>query len=308
MSSFFQGFTAFFRGMGFSISRLGVWYLVPLVLWLLLVVGLSFQISEWLIPYLYRWIEAQTGLNLSGSQSENAWQEILKTGLKWAVIIVVKILLWYAMSRYMKYIVLILLSPLFAYISEKTEEIITGNNYPFNMGQFLKDVLRGMGITLRNMFLETLLILAGGILTFFIPVLSPLVLLALFLVNSYFMAFNFFDYAVERKKMGVSKSVMYMRANRTTLLGSPFWTGYWLPSALLQERFWPIMNCRRAKVLPHLTDSRQTSFIRAVLWPNLCIFAVRGKNYIYNETFSHIDFGFNPCSSGCCTACQCGSV
>ncbi|NBP06000.1 MAG: hypothetical protein EBV15_07240 [Bacteroidetes bacterium] len=219
MSSFFQGFTAFFRGMGFSISRLGVWYLVPLVLWLLLVVGLSFQISDWLIPYLYRWIEAQTGLNLSGSQSENAWQEILKTGLKWAVIIVVKILLWYAMSRYMKYIVLILLSPLFAYISEKTEEIITGNNYPFNMGQFLKDVLRGMGITLRNMFLETLLILAGGILTFFIPVLSPLVLLALFLVNSYFMAFNFFDYAVERKKMGVSKSVMYMRANRTTLLG-----------------------------------------------------------------------------------------
>jgi len=219
MSSFFQGFTAFFRGMGFSISRLGVWYLVPLVLWLLLVVGLSFQISEWLIPYLYRWIEAQTGLNLSGSQSENAWQEILKTGLQWGVIIVVKILLWYVMSRYMKYIVLILLSPLFAYLSERTEEMISGVYYPFNFNQFLKDVLRGIGIALRNMLLETLLIIAGGIVGFFIPLLSPLILVILFLVNSYFMAFNFFDYVVERKKMGVSKSVRYMRSNMATLLG-----------------------------------------------------------------------------------------
>ena len=219
MNSFVQGFTAFFRGMGFSISRLSVWYLVPLVLWLVLVVGLSFQISDWLIPYLYQWIEAQTGLNLFALKSENAWQEMLKTGLQWGVIITVKILLWYVMSRYMKYIVLILLSPLFAYISEKTEEIVTGNNYPFNISQFLKDVLRGMGIAIRNMFLETLLMIAGGILTFFIPVLSPLVLLALFLVNSYFMAFNFFDYAVERKKMGVAKSVRYMRTNRITLLG-----------------------------------------------------------------------------------------
>ena len=219
MNAFFQGFTAFFRGMGFSVSRLGIWYIVPIALWLILILGFSFRLSQWLIPHVYEWIEAQTGLDLNGANGNNEWKELLKTGLQWGVIIVVKVMVWYVMGRYMKYIVLILLSPLFAYISERTEEMISGVSYPFNVNQFLKDVLRGIGITLRNMLLETLLIAAGGIVGFFMPLLSPLILVLLFFVNSYFMAFNFFDYAVERKKMGVSKSVRYMRSNMSTLLG-----------------------------------------------------------------------------------------
>ena len=219
MGAFFAGFTAFFRGMAFSISRFGVWYLVPLVLWLFLVVGLSLQISDWLIPYLYEWIESQTGLDLSATQKVEGWSEILKTALHLGVVIVVKIMLWYVMSRYMKYIVIILLSPLFAYISERTEELITGRTYSFSIVQIFKDAFRGAGIAVRNMLLETLLMIAGGLLSFFVPLLSPLILVALFLVNSYFMAFNFFDYVAERKKMGVARSVRYMRANMSTLLG-----------------------------------------------------------------------------------------
>lgn len=219
MSAFLSGFTAFFRGMAFSISRLGLWYLVPLILWILLVVGFSFQISEWLIPYLYEWIELQTGLDLKSTQEAGGWNEILKAGLQLGVVIVVKIMLWYVMSRYMKYMVIILLSPLFAYISERTEELITGRVYPFNPIQVLKDAMRGAGIAVRNMLLETLLMIAGGFLSFFLPFLSPLILVCLFLVNSYFMAFNFFDYVVERKKMDLSKRVRYMRTNMSMLLG-----------------------------------------------------------------------------------------
>ena len=219
MSAFLAGFVAFFRGMAFSITRLGVWYLVPLIVWLFLVVGLSLQISDWLIPLLYEWIESQTGLDLSDNQKVGGWSEILKTALHLGVVIVVKIMLWYVMSRYMKYIVIIILSPLFAYISERTEELITGKSYPFSFVQILKDALRGAGIAVRNMLLETLLMIAGGIISFFVPLLSPLILVALFLVNSYFMAFNFFDYVAERKKMGVARSVRYMRTNMPTLLG-----------------------------------------------------------------------------------------
>lgn len=128
-------------------------------------------------------------------------------------------MLWYVMSRYMKYIVIIILSPLFAYISERTEALVTGKSYPFSFVQILKDALRGAGIAVRNMLLETLLMIAGVIISFFMPLLSPLILVALFLVNSYFMAFNFFDYVAERKKMGVARSVRYMRTNMPTLLG-----------------------------------------------------------------------------------------
>jgi uncharacterized protein involved in cysteine biosynthesis len=219
MSTFLAGFTAFFRGMAFSITRLGVWYLVPLIIWLFMVVGLSLQISDWLIPHLYNWIELQTGLDLSATTKGGGSEEILKTGLQLGVVIVVKIMLWYVMSRYMKYMVLILLSPLFAYISERTEALVTGKSYPFSFVQMFKDALRGAGIAVRNMLLETLIMVVGGMVSFFLPLLSPVVFLVLFLLNSFFMAFNFFDYVAERKKLGVSASVRYMRANMATLLG-----------------------------------------------------------------------------------------
>jgi CysZ protein len=218
-TGFIAGFTAFFRGIGFSISRFGVWFLILITFWLILVLGLSFQVSDWLTPYLYRFIESQTGLELSANNISEEWQEVLKIRLKLGVAIAVKIMLWYVMSRYMKYMVIILLSPLFAYISEKTESLITGRSYPFSILQIIKDALRGAGIAVRNMLLETVLMIAGGLLSFFLPVLSPFILLILFLVNSYFMAFNFFDYIAERKKMGMSESVSYMRANMSTLLG-----------------------------------------------------------------------------------------
>ena len=205
--------------MAFSISRLGAWYMVPLILWLFLVVGLSLKISDWLLPYLYQWIELHAGLDLTANQNIEEWKEVLKTGLQWGIVIVIKVMLWYVMSRYMKYLVIILLSPLFAYISERTEALITGRSYPFSLFQILKDALRGAGIALRNLLLETLLMVGGGLISFVLPLLSPLILVILFLVNSYFMAFNFFDYVAERKKMGVSASVSYMRANMSTLLG-----------------------------------------------------------------------------------------
>jgi CysZ protein len=119
----------------------------------------------------------------------------------------------------MKYLVLLLLSPMFAYLSQKTDEILTTKKYPFNLLQFLSDIKRGIIITLRNAFLESIIIFLGIILSVFFPLLSPIVLLLLFLLNSYFMAFNFFDYIAERKRLGVNRSIRYMRSNFSTLLG-----------------------------------------------------------------------------------------
>ena len=119
----------------------------------------------------------------------------------------------------MKYLVLILLSPLFAYLSERTEELITGKKYPFEFKQLIKDSMRGAGIALRNLIIETVFIVVCGIASFIFPIISPFTLIFLFLVNSYFMAFNFFDYVAERKRMHISQSIGYMWTNLYTLLG-----------------------------------------------------------------------------------------
>lgn len=219
MQAFTNGFTAFFRGVGFSFKHFRIWYLVPVCLWLLFAGFLTFHLGRILIPYFLELIESSTGLKLSNESASDSFEKFLKIGISWGIILVIKILMWYVISRYMKYFVLVVLSPLFAYLSEKTEEKITGRTYSFKLVQFIKDVIRGIAITLRNMFVESVLIILGSILCFFIPFLSPFVILALFLINCYFMGFNFFDYVVERKKMNISNSVRYMRHNKFTLLG-----------------------------------------------------------------------------------------
>jgi CysZ protein len=219
MHTFFNGFISFFKGIRFSVSHLSIWFLIPLFLWFVLSILLSFQLSNWLITILYDLIKSYTYLDLSVQSSASGWKDILKISFQWSVIIIVKLFIWYLMGRFMKYLILILLSPLFAFISEKTEELVTGKKYKFKFLQFVKDVYRGILITCRNMLLESLLIFIGAIISFFAPVISPFVLIGLFLVNSYFMAFNFFDYIVERRGMNFSKRIQYMRINYLTLLG-----------------------------------------------------------------------------------------
>ena len=54
-----------------------------------------------------------------------------------------------------KYIFLIIGSPVFAYLSEKTEGIIEGKDFPFNLKQLLKDIVRGVKLAFRNVLWQT---------------------------------------------------------------------------------------------------------------------------------------------------------
>lgn len=213
MHPFALGFLAFFKGIRFSMLHFKKWFLVPVFLWLLITIGLSFQLGNFLVPILNEWF------GVTKQHADLTLIEVIKSGLKWGLVLFLQLLFWYVSSRFMKYLVLLLLSPMFAYLSQKTDEILTSKKYPFNLLQFLSDIKRGIIITLRNAFLESIIIFLGIILSVFFPLFSPIVLMLLFLLNSYFMAFNFFDYIAERKGLGVNKSIRYMHSNFSTLLG-----------------------------------------------------------------------------------------
>lgn len=208
------------------------WYLVPLILWLVLVVYLTISLSDIVLPYVNEWLKMIPGFD--AVPDKQSWWATLRgwiaSGISFSVALIIKILLWYLLGRYMKYAVQILLSPLLAYLSELTEEKLTGRTFPFNLPQFVSDVVRGILITLRNLLLETLLVAAGMVLSFFLPVFAPFVAGALFIINCYFMGFNFFDYVTERHRLGIGQSVQYMRRNRLTLIG--FGLAYNLVSAI----------------------------------------------------------------------------
>jgi CysZ protein len=133
-------------------------------------------------------------------------------GLVW---IVLKLVFFFVFATIGGYVVIICLSPVFAILSEKTEEILTGNKYPFDADQIMKDVLRGILIALRNLFIELGYMLLIFILSFFIPVLGGIIgAITLFFIASYFYGFSFIDYTSERRRMSIKQSVQFIRRNK----------------------------------------------------------------------------------------------
>ncbi len=144
--------------------------------------------------------------------------QFLLTGLVWLVF---KLLFFLLFAYLGGYIIIILLSPIFSYLSERTEQLQTGRKYPFNFHQFIRDIIRGVIIALRNLTLELLFTV---ILFFcsFIPVIGWLSPIVLFFVSSYFYGFSFMDYAIERKRLNIHDSVQFTRTNKGMVIANGF--------------------------------------------------------------------------------------
>lgn len=108
-----------------------------------------------------------------------------------------------------------------AILSEKTEEIITGNTYPFEINQFVRDVFRGIIIALRNMFIEFGVIIAS-FFVMWIPIIGWVMPIVLLMFSYYYYGFSMIDYTSERKKMKVKESIKYIRANKGLAIGNGF--------------------------------------------------------------------------------------
>ena len=155
-SGFFKAIGNCFKGFSFIFEK-GLWpYLFyPVLVWLLMWVG-----SIWLFASIAQQIANYFSelLKFENIPDTGAWLSFAKpflTGyfslvLTW----ILKIVFWFVSSTFSKYVVLILLSPLFALLSESVEQKINSNNYPFNTAQLLKDIGRGILMSLRNLFFE----------------------------------------------------------------------------------------------------------------------------------------------------------
>lgn len=142
------------------------------------------------------------------------------------ITIIIQVLFFVVFSIWGGYIVVIIMSPFLAYVSEKTEKILTGNDVPFDMVQFIKDVGRGIILAIRNFFMEIVL----QILVFlcaFVPLLGPLFSLGcgpilLFCISAYYYGFSFMDYTNERRKLTVHQSVNIVKGNKGMAIGHGF--------------------------------------------------------------------------------------
>ena len=120
-----------------------------------------------------------------------------------------------------KYIVMIVASPFMSPLSQKVEERLTGRhtlNRGFNAGKAVRDILRGLRITFRNIFRE-LFFVGLLLLLSFIPVVGIVTTVAIFLVQAFYAGFGNMDYTLERHYL-VSGSVRFVRRNKALAAGN----------------------------------------------------------------------------------------
>jgi CysZ protein len=118
-----------------------------------------------------------------------------------------------------KYLLLTIASPLYAYISEKTENVLTGKEYNFSANQMIKDIIRGVRLSLRNLSRQLIISVLLFILAF-VPIIGIFSTLLLILFDSYFYGFAMLDYNCERKKMNVKESIHFIKSRPGLALGN----------------------------------------------------------------------------------------
>ncbi len=118
-----------------------------------------------------------------------------------------------------KYLFLIIGSPLFAYLSEKTEAILEGTDFPFSFQQLINDSWRGTRLALRNALWQTVYTVALVLLSL-VPVVgwvSPLIALV---VECYYYGFSMLDYSCERNKLSMPESIDFIGKHRGLAIGN----------------------------------------------------------------------------------------
>ena len=223
MDGFGNGFSSFVEAFGFMRRHRMAWmFLVPLVLWAALTFGL-FAALHGPVEDLSAWLAGQLGLQVDAAHDPGWWAAMKRVfnatreALTWLAL---KLLVLYLLLSLNKYLVLILLSPLLAYASERAEEVLTGTEQPFSWAQVLRDALRGALIALRNGLLELVIGLAIGLLSLVMPLFVPLATVALFVVGAYFYGFSAVDYILERRRLRMAASVRAVNAHLGLVLGN----------------------------------------------------------------------------------------
>jgi CysZ protein len=216
--NFGRGFSAYGQAINLIFTK-GLWwfFVFPIALNILFFIGGMMGIGS-LTDFIEGWLTslvAFDGDSFTGAsflEPISGYLSGIVGGLVWVVL---KFAFFFIFATVGGYIVIICLSPVFAILSEKTEEILTGNKYPFNGDQIMRDVVRGVLIAFRNMFIELGYMLIIFILSLFIPVLGGIIgTVILFFIASYFYGFAFIDYTSERRRLSLKQSVQFIRENK----------------------------------------------------------------------------------------------
>ncbi len=250
------GLRGFSRAFGFAL-RNGMWwlFLAPVALWLLFAGGILW-VSTGAVEFVRDLVAGYGDISIP-TEDRSGLAGVWDDAKNWVnsardvlVLVAVKLALWFLFGLVGKYIVLILLSPLLAYASERTEEIVSGRVFPFRLGHLLKDIGRGILMALRNGTLELLINVLVWTGTFFLAPLAPVSAIVVWTVSSWFYGFSMFDYIFERQRMGIGASSHAARSRGGIVLANGMLFNLLMNPPFLHWIFGPLLSAVCFCVVP----------------------------------------------------------
>ncbi|MDX2359961.1 MAG: EI24 domain-containing protein [Crocinitomicaceae bacterium] len=198
--NFFFGIKSYVKAVKFMIEHKLYWYLIIPAILMIVIYQIGAMIQQ---HYVAPDVE---------NMNEIVWHLIY---------VMLEIAIAILLMKFAKYLVVILLSPLISHLSMKTEKILTGNTYPFEFKQLLKDVKRAMRIVVRNLMWEYfffMIILVVSFLGWENPKSSPIFYLT-FVIGFFYYGFAFLDYINERRRLNIDESIVFVRKHRGLAIG-----------------------------------------------------------------------------------------
>ncbi|MGN6542128.1 MAG: EI24 domain-containing protein [Ginsengibacter sp.] len=207
--------SSYFKAHRFIVkNKLWKWILIPGIIYAILFVsGIYFfwESTAFIIDFIF----TKAGLK--------AWLE--RENVRWLNFIfifgqiILQLILMLLYFSWFKYLFLIIGSPLFAYLSEKTEAILLNADYPFSLKRFLSDILRGIHIAVRNLLWQTVYTVSILILGL-IPVLGWIAPLASLFIECFYFGFSMLDYTNERKGLSATASIDFINRHKGLAIGN----------------------------------------------------------------------------------------
>ncbi|MBA4139721.1 MAG: EI24 domain-containing protein [Segetibacter sp.] len=190
------------------------WIIIPGIVYMLL-----FCISMYFFgksaSSVIEYLSIKTGLH--------KWIETMPGSIATFFVTIGAMMLWLILMLFyfslFKYLWFIVGSPIFAYLSEKTEAIIEEKEYPFSFRQLMKDIVRGIRIALRNSLWQTVYIVSLLILSL-IPVIGWVTPVFTILIECYYYGFSMLDYSCERHNLTAAESINFIGSRKGLAIGN----------------------------------------------------------------------------------------
>lgn len=166
-----------------------------------------------LLFFIFTYIGDTLSLSLS-----SALENFFKLGEYHSIIhVLIRILIWICtiFFYYLVYksLLLVILSPILSYVSERVEAHLTGKDYKFSLKENISFVVRGVDIGVRS-FIKQMI---GTCVVMLLGVIFPINLsipLLIFVIQGYFTGFSFMDYTLERYQLSPKESLAFLKKQR----------------------------------------------------------------------------------------------